>query len=95
MRLSWSHALLLKPQVLFMDEPSAYLDPPGVQDLRRVIRLLQSEGTSVLMSSHNLNEVRLCCDRILLLQGGSLRHLPVSDQTSLDTLEGLFNGVFA
>lgn len=71
-RLSWAHALLLKPKVVLLDEPSAFLDPPGVIALREVLRELRAHGTAILLSSHNLHEISLLADRVLLLADGVL-----------------------
>ncbi len=75
-----------------MDEPSAFLDPPGVQQLRTIVQLLRSSGVGVLLSSHNLNEMLMSCSRLLLLADGGLQEIEVTESTTLQQLESLFAG---
>ncbi len=75
-----------------MDEPSAFLDPPGVQQPRTIVQLLRSSGVGVLLSSHNLNEMLMSCSRLLLLADGGLQEIEVTESTTLQQLESLFAG---
>lgn len=66
-------AMLIRPRVLILDEPFNYLDPSSQIIVARLIRQMNQElGTTVLISSHNLNSIADICQRILLLEKGKL-----------------------
>jgi ABC-2 type transport system ATP-binding protein len=69
-RLGLAAALLRQPRLLLLDEPSTGLDPPGMRDIRRLIRRLAGEGITVLLSSHLLAEVEELCNRVAILRRG-------------------------
>ena len=70
-RLALAQALLPKPELLILDEPSDGLDPEGIHEMRQTILRLQRElGLTILLSSHLLNEVEQLCGRIAILQQG-------------------------
>src|SRR5882724_1880906 len=70
-RLALAQALLPKPQLLLLDEPSDGLDPEGIHDMRHTIQRLHRElGLTILLSSHFLNEVEQLCSRIAVLSRG-------------------------
>jgi ABC-2 type transport system ATP-binding protein len=70
-RLALAQALLPKPELLILDEPSDGLDPEGIHEMRQTILRLQHElGLTILLSSHLLNEVEQLCTRIAVLQQG-------------------------
>ena len=70
-RLALAQALLPKPELLILDEPSDGLDPEGIHEMRQTILRLQRElGLTILLSSHLLNEVEQLCTRIAVLQKG-------------------------
>jgi ABC-2 type transport system ATP-binding protein len=72
-RLGLAQALLHKPSVLILDEPTNGLDPAGIRELRdHLRRLAKREGLSVIVSSHLLSEMELMCDRIAIIQHGKL-----------------------
>ncbi|MCM3718326.1 ABC transporter ATP-binding protein [Fictibacillus phosphorivorans] len=71
-RLGVAQALLHKPNVLILDEPTNGLDPQGIYDLRNYLRLLANNGTSVIVSSHMLGEMQMMCDRVAIIQHGKL-----------------------
>ncbi|CEH31253.1 bacitracin ABC transporter ATP-binding protein [Aneurinibacillus migulanus] len=72
-RLGVAQALLHKPSVLILDEPTNGLDPSGIRELRDYLRnLAQNEGISIIVSSHLLSEMELMCDRIAIIQNGKL-----------------------
>jgi ABC-2 type transport system ATP-binding protein len=73
-RLGIAAALLHRPDVLVLDEPTNGLDPQGMADLRRLLReLVNTQGVTVFLSSHLLNEVEHTCDRVAILHKGQLR----------------------
>ena len=71
-RLALAAALLGNPRVLVLDEPANGLDPEGIRWLRGLLRHLAAEGRTVLVSSHQLNEVQEIADRIVILNRGRL-----------------------
>lgn len=72
-RLGLAQALLHKPSVLILDEPTNGLDPAGIRELRNYLRqLAKQEGIAVIVSSHLLAEMELMCDRVAVIQQGKL-----------------------
>lgn len=72
-RLGVAQAVLHKPTLLILDEPTNGLDPAGIRELRDYLRVLcQMEGVSVIVSSHLLSEMELMCDRVAIIQNGRL-----------------------
>jgi ABC-2 type transport system ATP-binding protein len=71
-RLGLAAALVGDPRVLVLDEPANGLDPEGIRWLRGLLRHLAQEGRTVLVSSHQLNEVQEIADRVVILNRGQL-----------------------
>jgi ABC-2 type transport system ATP-binding protein len=72
-RLGIAQALLGRPKVLILDEPTNGLDPAGIREMREFIRFLaEEEGLSVLVSSHLLSEIQLLCDRVAIISKGTV-----------------------
>jgi ABC-2 type transport system ATP-binding protein len=69
-RLGIAQALIGDPRLLILDELSAGLDPIGRRDLRQIVRALKQEGKTIFFSSHELSEVEMLCDRIILVNHG-------------------------
>lgn len=69
-RLGIAQALLGKPKLLILDEPTNGLDPKGIKELREFVKMLSAEGISVFISSHLLSEIQLLCDRVAIINGG-------------------------
>ncbi|RDY72535.1 ABC transporter ATP-binding protein [Halobacillus trueperi] len=83
-RLGIAQALLHKPSVLILDEPTNGLDPSGIREIRAYIRrLAEEEGVAVIVSSHILSEMEMMCDRIGIIKNGEL----ISIQTVRDALQ--------
>jgi ABC-2 type transport system ATP-binding protein len=87
-RLGLALALLARPRVVVLDEPTNGLDPAGIQEMRELIRSLPARGTTVLVSSHLLGEVQLMCDRVAIIHHGKL----VADGTLDQVLAGAGGG---
>ncbi len=71
-RLGIAQALLGKPKLLILDEPTNGLDPQGIKELREFIRKLADEGMSLFISSHLLSEIQLMCDRVAIISHGEV-----------------------
>lgn len=69
-RLGIAAALLKRPSLLLLDEPSNGLDPAGIRDVRSLLRRLADDGTTVLLSSHLLAEVEQVCDEVTIVSHG-------------------------
>ena len=71
-RLAMAMALAGDPDVLILDEPSSGLDPHGIRTMQRIVREEAAAGTTVFFSSHILGQVAAVCDRVGILDGGTL-----------------------
>ncbi|MFC4302910.1 ABC transporter ATP-binding protein [Cohnella boryungensis] len=71
-RLGIAQALLGKPKLLILDEPTNGLDPKGIKELREFIRMLAEGGMSLFISSHLLSEIQLMCDRVAIIAHGEV-----------------------
>lgn len=72
-RVGLAQALVHKPRVLILDEPTNGLDPVGIRELRDILKhLAHTEGIAVMVSSHMLSEMELMCDRVGIISGGRL-----------------------
>lgn len=67
-----AQALLHKPRLLILDEPMSGLDPRAQEKLRQILLKLKQEGVSLLISSHALEDIRLLCDRVVVLEKSHL-----------------------
>lgn len=72
-RLGVAQAIMHRPKLLILDEPTNGLDPAGIRELRDYLRrLAKDEGTAVFVSSHLLSEMELMCDRVAIIQAGKV-----------------------
>ncbi|MFF2088990.1 ABC transporter ATP-binding protein [Paenibacillus sp. NPDC058174] len=72
-RLGIAQAILHRPSILILDEPTNGLDPAGIRELRQYLQqLAKTEGMAVIVSSHLLAEIELLCDRVIIIQKGKL-----------------------
>jgi len=82
-RLALARAWALGPDVLFLDEPTANLDPSATQDIERIINAIHASGTKIIMTTHNLGQARRLGDEILFMSKGRLM-----EQTPVDRFFG-------
>ena len=71
-RLALARAWALHPEVLFLDEPTASLDPTASREIERVIQAFDAAGTKIVMATHNLGQARRLGDEVLFLHQGRL-----------------------
>ena len=71
-RLGIARALINKPNILILDEPTNGLDPEGIKDLRNLLKELAKEGMGILISSHNLAELESFCNKVLIIDNGTI-----------------------
>ena len=88
-------AMIVNPEILILDEPFNYLDPSSQINIARIIHEVnQQHGTTVLISSHNLNFISEICNRIILMEKGViLKDLTNADEAAAKELQSYFEGM--
>ena len=81
-RLAIASALLNDPEILILDEPTNGLDPQGIHQIRDIIKLIASQGTTILLASHLLDEVEKVCSHVLVLRFGEVLYCGTVDGMS-------------
>jgi tungstate transport system ATP-binding protein len=77
-KLALARAWALEPEVLFLDEPTANLDPRATREVERIVEQIHASGTKIVMTTHNLGQARRLADEILFMSAGRLAdHAPV------------------
>ena len=71
-RLAIASALLNDPEILILDEPTNGLDPQGIRQIRDIIKVIASQGTTILLASHLLDEVEKVCSHVVVLRKGEM-----------------------
>jgi len=71
-RIALARAWALEPQVLFLDEPTASLDPGSSREVERIIREIAAAGTKIVMTTHNLGQARRLAEEVIFLNGGRM-----------------------
>jgi tungstate transport system ATP-binding protein len=79
-RLALARAWALHPEVLFLDEPTANLDPGATREIENVIKAFDASGTKIVMSTHNLGQARRLGDEVLFIHEGRLAGRAPVDQ---------------
>jgi ABC-2 type transport system ATP-binding protein len=79
-RVGIAQSLINDPEVLFFDEPTSGLDPIAHRDIRDLILHLRTEGRTLFLSSHQLSDVELVCDRVSILYRGKIRKIGRVDE---------------
>ena len=92
-RLGIGLALLSRPKLLVLDEPTNGLDPIGIQEMRQMIRRFPEEGITVIVSSHILSEIAKTADHMGIMVNGVLGYQGGMPET--DRLEELFMKIAA
>lgn len=86
-RLAIATALLHEPELIFLDEPTAALDPEARRELWALLRSLRSEGRTIVCTTHHLDEAEALCDRVAIVADGRI--------IALDTPRGLIRALAA
>ncbi len=81
-RLAIASALLNDPEILILDEPTNGLDPQGIHQIRDIIKVIASQGTTILLASHLLDEVEKVCTHVLVLRKGEILYTGLVDGMS-------------
>ena len=87
-RLAIASALLNDPEILILDEPTNGLDPQGIHQIRDIIKKIASQGTTILLASHLLDEVEKVCSHVIVLRKGEILYSGSVDGMSAN--EGFF-----
>ena len=86
-RFSIAAALVNKPRVLFLDEPTTGLDPQARRNLWELVRSIKQQGITVVLTTHYMDEAELLCDRIAIMDEGKI--------ISIDTPENMVQALLA
>ena len=88
-RLGVAQAILHKPNLLILDEPTNGLDPEGIKDLRNLlIKLAKEENMGILISSHNLAELESFCNKVCIIKNGVIVESSDLETVKKDASEG-------
>jgi tungstate transport system ATP-binding protein len=90
-RIALARAMVIKPQLLLLDEPTANLDPKSAQDIDSLIKRLANNGTTVIIASHNMLQCRRLADRIAVMANGTIPKVGLPQDILSD--RGLFGEV--
>ena len=74
-RISMARALISNPKLLFLDEPTSGLDPAGAVLFRKLIEKERKKGTTIFLTTHNMLDADLLCDRVAFISGGNIAAL--------------------
>ncbi|MEX6689747.1 ABC transporter ATP-binding protein [Danxiaibacter flavus] len=79
-RFSIATTLINKPKIIFLDEPTTGLDPQARRNLWDLIRDIRSKGTTVIITTHYMDEAEVLCDRVAIIDSGKIIALSTPDQ---------------
>ena len=65
-------SIMEKPKLIILDEPMNGLDKRGVEEMRQIFLNLKAEGTTILLASHNMEDIRCLCDKVYEMDAGVL-----------------------
>lgn len=69
-RLAIAQAVMESPKILILDEPMNGMDEKGVEEMRRLILARKAAGTTIILSSHNIEDIRILCDQVYRIDAG-------------------------
>jgi len=95
-KLALARAWALKPEVLFLDEPTASLDPSATHSVEQIINAIHAQGTRIIMTTHDLGQAKRLADEVLFIHRGRLLEKslakPFFEQPKNDLAEAFVNG---
>ncbi|MBD3352694.1 MAG: ATP-binding cassette domain-containing protein [Candidatus Lokiarchaeota archaeon] len=83
-RAALARVLIHEPKIVFLDEPTAALDPEAAVNVRNIIRTLKSKDKIIFINSHNLEEVQKVCDRVAILNKGKILRMGSASELNKD-----------
>lgn len=86
-RLALARTLIHEPKVIFLDEPTAGLDPLAAVKVRELILSLKSKKRTIFINSHNLEEVQKVCDRVAIIDQGRIKRIGTANEISKNLWE--------
>ncbi len=89
-RFSIATTLINKPKIIFLDEPTTGLDPQARRNLWELIRQIRSSGTTVIITTHYMDEAEVLCDRIAIIDEGRIITIDSPDKMIDDLVSGGF-----
>jgi ABC-2 type transport system ATP-binding protein len=89
-RFSIATTLINKPTLIFLDEPTTGLDPQARRNLWDLIRSIRDSGTTVVITTHYMDEAEILCDRVAIVDSGKLIAINTPDQLIDDLVAGGF-----
>jgi ABC-2 type transport system ATP-binding protein len=79
-RFSVATTLINKPRIIFLDEPTTGLDPQARRSLWELVRTIRSQGTTVIITTHYMDEAEYLCDRVAIIDSGNIIALDTPDR---------------
>ena len=76
-RLAIAQAVMESPKLLILDEPMNGMDEKGVEEMRRLILARKAAGTTIILSSHNIEDIRILCDQVYRIDAGVVRRVTI------------------
>ena len=86
-RFSIATTLINKPRIIFLDEPTTGLDPQARRNLWELVKDIRSKGTTVIITTHYMDEAEVLCDRVAIIEKGSI--------VAIDSPDGLIDNLVA
>jgi len=80
-RLGIAQAIMEDPQILILDEPFNGLDKHGVEDIRKIIIELKKQGKTIVLASHNSEDIRILCDTVFEMDAGVIKEVTANEKT--------------
>ncbi len=89
-RFSIATTLINKPEIIFLDEPTTGLDPQARRNLWELIRYIQQQGTTVIITTHYMDEAESLCDRVAIIDEGRIIAISTPDKLIDELVESGF-----
>ncbi len=86
-RFSIATTLINKPRIIFLDEPTTGLDPQARRNLWDLVQTIRNEGTTVIITTHYMDEAEVLCDRVAIIDSGRIIAIATPDQLIDDLVE--------